>query len=390
MSKVVLLSFYGTAENPRNISPAGNTVMDYLILSLEKSGRSVEVISAAQNNERAPAVCEKKSSGTKIHFLPSYGDWSNLFSRAFKSLRRRWNLFRTLLKTLKDGDTLLVYHSFVYMRIVKRIQKLRKINLIVMVNEIYADVLGDSNLKKKEMRFFKAADSYIFSTSLLNEAINHEKKPASILNGTYHAEDPRENCKFEGDLLQEKKHIVYAGTFDPRKGGAAAAAAAAGFLPVDHHIHIIGFGDEKQKKLLQEKVEEVAKLGKATVTIDGQFSGEEYIRFLQSCHVGLSTQLPDAAFNATSFPSKVLSYLANGLRVVSVRIPAVETSTVGDMIYYYDQNDPKAIAEAIREIDWEAPYDSRRRIRELDAQFTQELLRLIDKKNPEEDRSVAS
>ena len=115
------------------------------------------------------------------------------------------------------------------------------------------------------------------------------------------------------------------------------------------------------------------------MTYDGLKSGEDYIRFLQSCDIGLSTQNPDAAFNATSFPSKVLSYLSNGLHVVSIRIPAIVTSAVGDLLSYYDEQTPEKIAAAIRSIRLSDPYDSRQRIRQLDIDFQNKLSVLLDR-----------
>lgn len=106
-------------------------------------------------------------------------------------------------------------------------------------------------------------------------------------------------------------------------------------------------------------------------------SGEEYIRFIQSCDIGLSTQNPDAAFNATSFPSKILSYLSNGLRVVSIRIPAIEGSDVGDKLFYYDEQTPKQIADAILSVDMAQAYDSRSDIVDLSNKFQNELMLMM-------------
>ncbi|MCC8146045.1 MAG: hypothetical protein LIO93_06340, partial [Bacteroidales bacterium] len=147
----------------------------------------------------------------------------------------------------------------------------------------------------------------------------------------------------------------------------------AEYLPPDYHIHILGFGSDNEKKILQDEVDRIAKLNCATVSMDGLLSGEEYIRFVQSCDVGFSTQMPDAAFNHTSFSSKVLSYLANGLRVVSVKIPALEQSKVNEFLYYYNGKDPKSVAEAVLNIDWNEDYDSRSAIRELDKTFVKEI-----------------
>lgn len=172
-------------------------------------------------------------------------------------------------------------------------------------------------------------------------------------------------------------HCVYAGTLDSRKGGAAAAVAAAEYLPSNYHVHILGFGSEKEKNGMRDSVAEIALKTKARVSYDGLLSGERYIRFIQSCDIGLSTQDPSAAFNTTSFPSKILSYMANGLRVVSIRIPAVEKSNVGNMLYYYDKQTPIEIAKAILSVNVQDGYDSRETIMELDKKFQKEIKKLL-------------
>ena len=46
-------------------------------------------------------------------------------------------------------------------------------------------------------------------------------RPYIVVNGTYHSEFER-----DAGFADDKIHCVYAGTFDPTKGGADAAAAA--------------------------------------------------------------------------------------------------------------------------------------------------------------------
>jgi hypothetical protein len=116
----------------------------------------------------------------------------------------------------------------------------------------------------------------------------------------------------------------------------------------------------------------------ATVTYDGVLLGEEYTGFLQSCHIGLSTQDPCASFNATSFPSKILSYMSNGLRVVSIRIPAIETSEVGQYMYYYDEQTPEEIAKAIMAVDLKDAYDPRAVLDGMDRRFRDAVRDLLE------------
>ena len=69
--------------------------------------------------------------------------------------------------------------------------------------------------------------------------------------------------------------------------------------------------------------------------------------------------------------------MANGLRVVSIRIPAIEKSEVGKSLYYYDEQTPENIAKAILSIDFYDKYDSRSIISELNNRFVRELASIL-------------
>ena len=370
MNKVVYLSYYSLQSIYRTVSPAAVAMTKYVSKALTQAVGKITIISPAQASDRKfyPQEETVDEQNNKVIFLPSYyAKPKNYFMRIFNRSRRQRDLRRMLAEQLSDGDTLIVYHSLALIEAVRWVLKRRKIRLVIQVCEIYADVINDMKQKKREMRFFELADAYIFSSTQLEERINTKQKKYAICLGTYQVE-PDRGIRFQDGKI----HVVYAGTFDPRKGGAIAAAAGE-FLPENYHVHIIGFGSEKDKKYLFDKIEEVSKTSKCTVTYDGLKSGEEYIRFIQSCDIGLSTQNPNAAFNETSFPSKVLSYLANGLRVVSIRIKALEQSAVNDILFYYDENSPQAIAEAVKRIKLETVYDSRKRIADLSENFVREI-----------------
>ena len=292
---------------------------------------------------------------------------------------RRGQLKR-FLSTLGEKDTVIAYHSLQTADIFFAYKRKNNFKFILELEEIYQDVVNCGQKKAAwERKVITAADGYILATEALSKEIPAER-PYIVINGTYHSEPERDVGFADGKI-----HCVYAGTFDPTKGGAAAAAAAAEFLPEKYHVHILGFGTEEQKKQLQGLIATVQKKTKCTLTYDGLKSGEEYIRFLQSCQIGLCTQIPDARYTETSFPSKVLVYLANGLRVLSVRIPAVENSEVGGILYYYDTQSPQEIANAIMNIPMKEDYDSRQLLNQLDKDCERNLKRLLEKIDDESD-----
>ena len=110
----------------------------------------------------------------------------------------------------------------------------------------------------------------------MNNEINSLNKPYAVANGTYTAE-PVLSEKFEDGKI----HVVYAGTLDPRKGGAIAASAAK-FLPSNYHVHILGFGSDEQRQSIINIIAENNVDGHAKVTYDGLLVGEEFKRFIQS------------------------------------------------------------------------------------------------------------
>lgn len=380
MDSIKYIGFYDIHDSKykRNGSLAAINKMNYIANSISKLGIKVNIISPSWIVENKNIIARKEYIKIKDNInlmnIPSFGAKSRIL-RYIRTKISSIYLFMYLLKNVKKEEEIIVYHSLALLRPVLYAKNIKKFKVILEVEEIYTDVV---NKKKKvrdlEFKMIKSAEKYIFSTEILNETLNLKNKPYSIIYGTYQVEKDME-CKFDDDKI----HVVYAGTFDPRKGGAAAAAAVAEYLDEKYHIHIIGFGSEDEKIGLQNLIKEVSKKTKCTVTYDGLYKGEEYIKFLQKCDIGLSTQTPNAQYNDTSFPSKVLSYMANGLRVVSIRIKALEKSKISDLLYYYENDSPQEIANAIKSIDLLQPYNSRNKIQDLDKKFIKDIKELLEK-----------
>ncbi|WP_313016294.1 glycosyltransferase [Acetoanaerobium noterae] len=372
------IGFYDVAQNGeenRGYSLAAITKMNYICDVLNKIGYEVLIISPSRtkNNRFYNGKTIQINKHTSLKLFPTF-PWGNKLQKAFSLVASDIMLFWYLLTQVKRNEAIMVYHSLGLRGIVRFAKKVRGFKVVLEVEEIYQDVMSYSKYTmKNEYKTIAIADKYIFPTELLNEKLNISNKPYTIIYGTYKVEEHR-NYKFEDDKI----HVVYAGTFDPRKGGALAAAAAAEYLSNRYHVHIIGFGSKEQIEYVKDTIKEVSKKTEAAITYDGLLKGEEYITFLQKCDIGLSTQMPGATFNVTSFPSKILSYMANGLRVVSVRIEAIEKSAVGNAVYYYEEQTPESIAEAIDSIDLNEIYDSRELIRKLDVDFAESLRKLLE------------
>lgn len=378
MKTVKYVGFYTEDKNgyARNGSIAATNKMNYICDVINVLGYKVEIICPSwfTSDDRNYSKQYKVyiNALTTIVFAPSFRASTKL-TRYIRTIVSKVWLFLYLVKHTHTEEEIIVYHSLALIIPILAAKKIKKLHLILETNEVYCDVMKFPNyIRMLEEKLIRAADKYIFSTELLNKKFNVDNKPFVINYGTYKIQKDRAQKFVDGKI-----HLVYAGIIDNQKGGATAAVGAAEYLNNKYHIHIIGFGNEECLERLQFLISEVSRKTDCVITYDGFIKGEDYINFLQKCDIGLSTQKPFGTFNETSFPSKILSYLSNGLRVVSIRLNTIEQSSISDLIYFYDQNLPKEIANTIQKVDLSEFYDSRERIKIMHRLFAEEIKRLI-------------
>ena len=376
MKKIYYICHYSDFDNNRKGALSATTKIDYIVETIKKCNCEVEILSFCGVNDKNSIF--KKYNGynriinnCKVHFFNSYAS-------RYRTLRVIGRFFTWLeqkkyIKTncFSNDNEVIIYHSLSLFKLYKLLNKIRK-KYTIEVEEIYSDVVNKKTLRNKEINYLQKGAKYIFPTNLLNNILNVDNKPYIIVHGTYKVEKEIGKFKLENNEI----HCVYAGTFDPRKGGIVAVDAAE-YLPSNYHMHILGFGSSIEVENMKKEIEKIAQKSKAKITYDGLLTGDEYIKFIQSCDIGLSTQNSDAEFNETSFPSKILSYMANGLRVVSIRLHAIESSKIGHYIYYYDRQKPEEIANAIMEVNTNDSYDSISLIKQLDNEFKKDMAKFI-------------
>lgn len=372
--RIKYFSYYGCHDpvRHRDNSPAADSKLDYIIDALNHIGYCVEIISLSPsaNSKFLSAYTEKKGENI-IRYFASFGQNKSplrIFNRWFMELQ----FFLWCLINLKREEKVFVYHSLGYDSAFLKLKKMLNIHIIGEIEEIYQDVSKQKDRQQiNEYKFVDACDSFLLPTNILDKKINTKHKPSVVIHGVYSISQ-----KLTEKFNDGKIHVVYGGTLDPNKGGAISAAKSAEFLPSNYHVHICGFGDPKE---VNDVISVVSQNSKANITFEGELKGNEYNKFIQHCHIGLSTQNPSGAFNDTSFPSKILVYLSNGLKVVTIRIPVVERSRVNDVLFYYEHQDPKEIAEAILKASFVNSDSDTEYLKKLDAEFHVKLSDIIQK-----------
>ncbi len=375
MKKIYYIAHYDPPKLGQNrvSSRAAIEKIEYLLSALNAENIEVTLISAGRPNTTTPIKETIYKPKAHLELVLLKGDKGGGRLRGkLATARYILRLFWYLLRYIHKDDTVLVYHSLVLMRLIRLLKRLKHFRLILEVEEIYADVKNSEASRKKELTYFRLADGFLFPTQLLEQMCNPAKKPYAIVHGIYRMQEI-----YAKPVQDGKVHCVYAGTLNVRKGGAVSAVSAAEFLPPNYHIHILGNASEEETAVLIRTIAETAGKGGGAVTYEGALIAEDYAAFLQCCQIGLSTQRPDGIFNATSFPSKILSYLSNGLRVVSCRIAAVETSAVSELVTYYEEQTPQAIAAAILAAQSAEPPDAKAVFARLDERFRSDIAALL-------------
>ncbi len=376
MAETVYLGYYGDPA-ARRVSPACVSVMEFVTDSLRRIGRSPILISPARPRG------EGKDSVEDCLYTSRYEDRAFtldgglslrpgvLPARAAAYARRRIALDDALEALVHDGDTLIVYHSLLLMQAVRRLRAKRRIRLILQVCEVYADAMADRCHRAAELAYLREADGYIFSSDIMAASLGTGRSFAVCYG------DCRPTLS-ELERPTDKVHVIYAGTLDPRKGGARMALEAAAHLPSQFHLHIAGFGTPDEVAAIRCRIPAVRAASGATVTYDGLLSGEAYTASLAACTVGLAVQDPVGSFNGTSFPSKILSYLGHGLQVVSTRAPAVVHSPMRTAVTFCRAYTPVSVAKAVRQaVACPCAPNPRRVTEALALRFRKQLDRLL-------------
>ena len=374
-----LVNFYDVAkykDEERVTAPSIITVINYLVYCLERLNVPIEIISAAETRKSSgdfPMRSERIGENIVLTQCATHG-YTNKLKRVMSKVKSRLWLVKYLLQNTKEneliffGDSPVLYEPLLLFRILDR----KKVKILYFATEIYQYVIPMGRMKRQmEWKLFRDADMLFVSTKMLDEKINKGNRKSLILHGTYKL-PPKYDERFTDSL----HHILYAGVINEKKGSMKAVEIAT-FLPADYHINIIGFGKEEDVASLRKSIVKANAVNACQITFDGTITGEAYDRYLQKCDIGICPQDLQAKYNDSSFPSKILSYLSNGLRVVSVDLPAVHTSEIGDLLYYAKSDSARDFAEAIMSIDMQSEYDSREVINELDRKFMQGLAEMM-------------
>lgn len=375
--EIKYIGFYDfpDAKMKRAANLAAMNKMDYIADAIVRAGYNVHFLSPSWFDDTSSSASfhwqstVKVNNHKKVTFCPSFGTKIKWARNLKIILSLLWMFFYLLFHT-KKNEKVLMYHVPWLSISVRWAKRIRGFELILEVEEIYGDVsVIHPYFHVLEKKLINSANAYLFSTELLINRIG-TKKPFIVIYGAYKTYPQLAVPPEDGRI-----HLLYAGIIDLHKAGAFNALEAAKFLPEKYILHIIGFGEVK---LLKEKITEVNALKGCQIVYEGILSGDEYIKYCQKCHIGLSTQNIEGEYLKSSFPSKIISYLTMGLNVVSGTIDCVQHSKIGQIVNYYSESTPESISKAIKETKIGSSQSNINIIAELNTRFEKEIKKILE------------
>lgn len=376
MNKIKYIGFHH-CFNPKlkkNFGFAATNKMDYVAKVLHEDLKfDVELISPSWYSRDATTISKQRNKFfNKIFYtksLPTNNKYVGILNILFNNI---WLLFFLLLRT-KKNEKIIVYHSPWLSLPIIIAKEIRKFKLILEVEEIYAEVWSISKFfKKVEQLIINNADYFIVVSEGLGKML--PSKPKVVLYGSYWAN------KVDNYTVKNEKElkVVYCGAIDPYLGGAFNLVKSAFRLNDNISIHILGYGSASDLLLLNNIISEVNRQTKnETVKFHGLLQGKEFTDFLQGCDVGINPQNEGHHMNS-AFPSKILTYFSNNLKVISTNVEGVKKSFLADKIIFTKDDCLESISNSLNNFDkLKIEIDNHKLIYELELNFIKELGLLI-------------
>jgi len=378
--EIKYIGFYNieNAKVKRVCSLAATNKMDYICDSLNKAGYKVHIVSPSWLSDDVNRVkfietsTIQLSDTKKVTLAPSFST-SKKITGYFKVFFSLCWLFYWLLINVNKNEKILVYHAPWLSLPVLCAKKIKAFHLILEVEEIYHKVWNTNTLHKKfEDELIKNSDSYIVVSDILYNLLPNKEK--IILYGSYNL--PKLNIK---KITNHKINIVYAGTIEKIKGGAFNVVKCIKYLTNNYTIYILGYGNMKQTLELKKLIKsENTLVGRKACLYLGVKTGKDYSSVLSKCQIGVNPQ-QQGDYMETAFPSKIISYLAHNLSVVSTRISSIEKSKIREYITFTIDDSPEEIANAIQSIEVMESHDYSNIILKLDDEFVTNISKLLKK-----------
>ena len=373
--RIVYVGMYDYPDDVVNrfYSLAAINKMYYIISLLNENGYDVDIYSLSNSKESTFKFSREKKVeiGRNILYLTPTLGTSCKIGKALRIILSYCWLMMKILCNARTNDYILIYHTLegiVPLSIVKRLKKLR---YVLEVEEIYSEMPNSNGSnKKKELRFISRADKYIVVSHLLKDKL--PPRDSMIIYGNYKFVDDANSYIKKNNKI----NLLFSGSLDLTRG-VFQAIESMYFLPENYVLNISGVGSKSSVYLVQKKIDELNTFrNKVVCRYLGKLDDNDYRLLLSSSDLALNTQI-EGEYAQFLFPSKLLSYMAYNIPIVSTKGQSIMKSPFAKYIYFTNDSSGESIAKIVSSIDLSSSVNYQVILDELHNQAIQELKKIL-------------
>lgn len=369
-----------TNNEGRYYSLSSKNKTDYIIDVMVRNGWNIEIISPSITMHEKGYYRKSQRSinkNIKLTLFNTFGAKSKL-GRAMSKIFSATQLFCYLFFKVKRNELIIIGHTLMFAAPVYLAKKIKNFKLILDFGEEYNMVKkGNRIYQWAEPKLIQNTNKFIFGNDFMGDIYGISPINYIVVYGQY-----QNNIRAKKIILDNKIHLVYSGIISESEKSAFKAIELAKYLDKKYTIHILGKIDNLAEEHFYSLIEEVNSINDSCrVIYEGVKNGEEYVKQMIQYDIGLNLRSVDEYYIDFAFPSKVISYLNAGLRVVSSKIKCVEQSDIGILLDYYEDDNPNCISEVIRGIDLQSPFYCSDKLKELDSKLSISIESLIINNN---------
>lgn len=321
----------------------GMMKMRYVADQLKKTTDNLHILSFADKQDcLLYGMKDIVNDGMTIHYTGGCKN-SGKIGRYINTLIKKIYFVLYILFCVSNKDLIVLYHSYAYTKLLAKLKKNLKRNIVIEVEEIYGyNAIKDMPWVGDEIAQIKKFQKFTCVNDGIPQVLGLRKQDFVVIYGA--GVFPERTSQRIND---GKIHVVYSGTIEGKKMGAMSAVESARFFSSKYQLHISGFGKPENVSILKNRIAEINKeVGEERIKYEGFLSEEDMHKLMFSCHIGLSPNVLRPNFANSTFPSKVVTYMCHDLSVVISYATAYDFPISEGWVFYREQT-PECIAEAV-------------------------------------------
>jgi glycosyltransferase involved in cell wall biosynthesis len=306
------------------------------------SGRELVVLSSP------PKATERRGAKWLPPTETQFAGYRQLFCGNWDAPKLRiplsWFFYaRHVLRHVQSGDLVVIdNYEFIYIVAARCLKLFRRVTFILDYED--GKHLIDRSWERILSGLAEWAGRPLIRAAMLAHPGMGQRLPPQVPTEVVPGFIPQKLSKITRQPDSEVR-FLYSGSLDRTRGVDLLLQAVASLPEHGWRLDITGSGElaDAVARFAQEP------RWRERVKYHQSLPPDAYAKLVQAAHVGLNCQRFSDPISEVTFPSKVFTYLAAGLLVISSRASAV-AELCGNACFYYAQESPQALAEAMGKI----------------------------------------